>query len=286
MPVQRFTFLDKDNIHTLLNFLTHKLALSKKRTKQLLDRRRVFVNKRRVWIASYKLNKGDIVEVITEETKPSYIHPGPAGTGVQKDLVLFENGHYLIVSKPPDILTNGPESLESNLRIHFHNDHIQAVHRLDKDTSGAVIFAMGKDAFERMKALFKKEHIKKVYRAIVRGSIGKQDFTIDTPIRRQRAVTHVKLLKRGKDASYLEVHIETGRTHQIRIHLASIGYPVIGETEYDRRPIESPLLRQVRRHMLHAYLISFIHPYSHKTVSVTADIPEDFYRCLRLFGLE
>lgn len=286
MPIQRFTFLDKDNIHTLLNFLTHKLTLSKKKAKQLLDKRRVFVNKRRVWIASYQLNKGDVIEVITEEVKPSDFHPGHTGTGFQKDSILFKNDHYLIVSKPPNIVTNGPKSLESDLRMYFHNNHIQAAHRLDKDTSGAVIFAMRKAAFERMKALFKKEHIKKVYRAIVRGSISKQNFTIDTPIRKQRAVTRVKLLKRGEDASYLEVQIETGRTHQIRIHLASIGYPVIGETEYDRRPIESPLLRQIRRHMLHAYQISFIHPYTHEAVVATANIPEDFYQCLKLFGLE
>lgn len=287
MPILRFTFLDKDNIHTLHNFLTHKLTLSKKRAKQLLDKRRVFVNKRRIWIASYRLNKGDVVEVITEEIKSSDFPSGhTTGTGFQKDSILFKDDHYLIVSKPPNIVTNGPKSLESELRMYFHDDHIQAVHRLDKDTSGVVIFAMKKDAFERMKALFKEEHIKKVYRAIVRGSISKQNFTIDTPIRKQRAATHAKLLKGGKDASYLEVQIETGRTHQIRIHLASIGYPVIGEMEYDRKPIESPLLRQIGRHMLHAYLISFIHPYTHKTVSVTADIPEDFYQCLKLFGLE
>jgi len=84
---------------------------------------------------------------------------------------------------------------------------------------------------------------------------------------------------------YLEVNIETGRTHQIRIHLTSIGHPVIGETEYDRKPIEHPLLRQIRRQMLPAYQISFVHPYTQKTVSITADIPEDFNQYLKLLGL-
>lgn len=286
MPIQRFVFLDKNNIHTLLNFLANKLYLSKKKVKQLLDKRMVFVNKKRVWIASYQLNKGDVIEVVREETKPSNFHARHAGIKFQKGCILFRNDHYLIVSKPPDILTNGPESLESNLRMYFHDDHIQAVHRLDRDTSGAVIFAMNRDAFEHMKTLFKKKLIKKFYRAIVRGSISKQTFTIDTSIREQRAVTHVKLLKRGRNASYLEIQIETGRTHQIRIHLASIGYPIIGEREYDRRPVENQLLRQVKRHMLHAYQISFIHPYTHEEVSVTADIPEDFRQCLKLFDLE
>lgn len=275
--MQKFTLTHNDDGHILLNFIAQKLPLSKKKAKQLLDKRLVFVNKKRVWIASYQLKEGDSVEVITQETTHSES---------QKDAILFKDNHYLIVSKPPDVVTNGPESLESNLRKHFKDKYIQAVHRLDKDTSGAVIFAMNKDAFEQMKTLFKKNLMKKVYRVIVRGRVGKQTFTIDTPLRGQNAVTHIKLLKRGKDASYLEVNTETGRTHQIRIHLASAGYPVIGETEYDRKPIEHPLLRQIPRQMLHAYQLSFVHPYTQKAVSVTAPVPADFDQCLKLLGLE
>jgi RluA family pseudouridine synthase len=276
MSVQKFTFTQKGDSHTLLNFIAQKLTLSKNKAKQLLDRRLVFVNKKRVWIASYQLNKGDVIEVVTRET---------ASQEFKEDSILLKDNQYLIVSKPPDIVTNGPESLEEQLRAYFQDSHIQAVHRLDKDTSGVVIFSMNKDAFERMKTLFKKNLIKKVYQVIVRGGVGKQAFTIDTPVKGQKAVSHVKLLKRGKEASFLEINIETGRTHQIRIHLAFIGHPVIGETEYDRKPIDHPLLRQIRRQMLHAYQISFVHPYTQKTVSVTADIPEDFNECLKILGL-
>ncbi|MCF6153979.1 MAG: RluA family pseudouridine synthase [Candidatus Brocadia sp.] len=274
--MQKFIFTREDDIHTLLHFIAQKLTLSKKKAKQLLDERLVFVNKRRIWIASYQLHKGDVVEILTKEVKSQKF---------QKNAILYKDDHYLVISKPPDIVTNGPESLESNLRVYFKDNHIQAVHRLDKDTSGAVIFATNKDAFERMKELFEKNLMKKVYRVIVKGGVGKQTFTRDSPIHGQKAVTHVRLLKKGKDASYLEVNIETGRTHQIRIHLASVGHPVIGETAYDLKPIEHPLLRQIRRQMLHAYQISFIHPYTHKTISVTADIPDDFRQCLKLLGL-
>lgn len=275
--MRKFILTHEDSIHTLLNYIAGKLTLSKKKAKQLLDKRMVFVNKKRVWIASYQLKEGDSVEVIIQEQPHSEF---------QKDAILFKDNHYLIVSKPPDVITNGPESLESNLRKHFKDKYIQAVHRLDKDTSGAIIFAMNKDAFEQMKTLFKKTLMKKVYRVIVRGRVGKQTFTIDSPLRGQNAVTHIKLLKRGKDASYLEVNTETGRTHQIRIHLASAGYPVIGEMEYDRKPIEHPLLRQIPRQMLHAYQLSFVHPYTQKAISVTAPVPADFDQCLKLLGLE
>ncbi|MCF6158321.1 MAG: RluA family pseudouridine synthase [wastewater metagenome] len=276
MPIRTFTFTDRNSKNTLLDFIARKLSLSKKKAKQLLDKRQVFVNTKRVWIASYQLQRGDIVEILTEEV-PSLQLP--------HNFILFQNKHYVIVSKPPDILTNGPESLEVILRERFHNKTIQAVHRLDKNTSGAVIFAMHKEAFERMKTLFKKNLVKKIYRVIVKGHVRKQVFTIGTPIHGQRAVTHVTLLKRGTTASYLEADIETGRTHQIRIHLASIGHPVIGETEYDRRPVENPLARQIGRHMLHAYQITFPHPYTHTTVSATADIPDDFSQGLRMLGL-
>lgn len=274
--MQKFILTREDSIHTLLNFIAGKLSLSKKKAKQLLDHRRVFVNKKRIWIASYQLKEGDFIEIHEEE---------PGSSTFQKNAVLFQDNHYLIVSKPAHIITNGPESLEGELRVYFRDNHIQAAHRLDKDTSGAIIFALNKDAFEQMKTLFKKSLIKKVYRVIIRGGMSKKTFTIDTPIHGQKAVTHVKLLKIGKGASYLEVSTETGRTHQIRIHLASSGHSVIGEMEYDRKPIEHPTMRQITRQMLHAYQLSFEHPYTRKMVFVTAPLPADFNQCLTLLGI-
>ena len=285
MPIQKFTLTHQNSLQTLLHFIAHKLAISKNKAKQLLDKRHVFVNNKRAWIASYQLQKGDIVEVVTEDTNPPSPSSKGGGTGDKEINVLFHDDFYLVVSKPPDLLTNGADSLESHLRERFKNNQIQAIHRLDRDTSGAVIFAMNKDAFERVKSLFKNNLVKKVYRTLVQGCVGKQTSTISTPIQGQKAITHVKTLKKGTTASYLEVMIETGRTHQIRIHLASVGHPVIGEQEYNCKPINNPLLRQAARQMLHSYQISFTHPYMQKSISISADIPEDFRQCLRNFGL-
>ncbi|OQZ02858.1 MAG: hypothetical protein B6D35_00470 [Candidatus Brocadia sp. UTAMX2] len=275
--MQRFILTREESIHTLLSFIAVRLSLSKKKAKRLLDNRRVFVNKKRTWIASYQLKEGDSVEVHEE---------GQMSSPSQRSAILFQDNHYLIISKPAHIATNGPKSLECELRVSLQNNHIQAVHRLDKDTSGAVIFALNKGAFEQMKALFKKNLVKKAYRVIVRGAVGKKTFTLDAPVRGQKAITHVTLLKGGKGASLLEVSTATGRTHQIRIHLAAAGHPVAGEMEYDRTPLERRLMRQIPRQMLHAYLLSFEHPYTRETISITAPAPADFDRCLKLLGLE
>ncbi|HHT9150568.1 MAG TPA: RluA family pseudouridine synthase [Candidatus Wujingus californicus] len=276
MPIKEFTFSEKECANTLLDFIALKLDSSKKSAKRLLDKRLVFVNKRRIWIASHILKRGDKVEVIAEGIKASVFN---------KDATLYEDNYYLIVAKSPNILTNGPGSLEAMLKKRFDDNRIQAVHRLDKDTSGAVIFARSKEAFEHLKNLFKKNLVKKIYRVIVKGRLETPLFTINTPIRGQNAVTHVKVIKSSKYASYLEVNIETGRTHQIRVHLSSIGHPVVGETEYDRKPVEISRLRSVPRQMLHAYKVSFNNPYTLKLVSVTAKVPDDFSQCLRYCSL-
>lgn len=276
MSIKEFTFSEKGRTNTLLDFIALKLDSSKKSAKRLLDKRLVFVNKRRIWIASHILKRGDKVEVIAGGIKAPVFH---------KDAILYEDDYFLIVAKSPNILTNGPGSLETMLEKRFDDNRIQAVHRLDKDTSGAVIFARSKEAFEHLKNLFKKNLVKKIYRVIVKGHLETQLFTINTPIRGQNAVTHVKVIKSSKYVSYLEVNIETGRTHQIRVHLASIGHPVVGETEYDRKPVEISRLRSVPRQMLHAYKVSFNHPYTLKLVSVTAKVPDDFSQCLRCCSL-
>ncbi|MDR4509565.1 MAG: RluA family pseudouridine synthase [Candidatus Brocadiaceae bacterium] len=237
----------------------------------------VFVNKRRTWIASYQLNGGDLVEIVNEAVQTEKF---------QDNTVLYQDDYYLIVSKPPGIVTNGENSLETKLRIYPGYRNLQAVHRLDKNTTGAVLFAKNEEAFHHMKSLFKKQLVKKVYRAIVKGRVKKDTLTLNSPVRGLKAASHIKTLKKGLGVSYIEIEIETGRLHQIRIHLASVGHPIIGETEYDRKPIMNSVLRQINRQMLHAYHISFPHPYIQKLLTITADIPADFKQYLKLLGLE
>jgi 23S rRNA-/tRNA-specific pseudouridylate synthase len=252
--MHKFIVTHRDSELTLLHFIANKLSLSNKKAKQLLDDRLVFVNRKRVWIASYQLKPGDSIEVLSGKTRQ------PEKKTYD---ILFNDDCYVIVSKPPGIVTNGQNSIERDLRTQFNRDRIQAVHRLDKDTSGALIFAKNENAFEEMKKVFKKHDIQKIYRVIVTGKICEPAFTINSPVGGQTAVTHITLLKKGKNTSYL-------------------GHPVIGETEYARKEIENILHREAKRQMLHAHRISFVHPYTKKEISVTAPISHDFIQCLRL----
>ncbi len=146
------------------------------------------------------------------------------------------------------------------------------VHRLDKETSGVLILAKTLNAKKKMVALFKRKAVKKSYLAIVDGIPKKEVGLVNTPIDNQEALTHWKLLKKGKNASLLLCEPITGRTHQIRIHLASIGHPILGDLVYGKN-FRSPFPAQ--RHLLHAYSISF------ETHKITAPLPKDFLHAMK-----
>lgn len=258
----------------LLNeFLANELNISKTKAKQLIDQRNIFVNQRRTWIASFNLKPGDKVELP--------INVGVAGTAKTKIQILYEDEQYLIINKISGLLSNGPGSAEELLREQLQNKNIYAVHRLDKDTSGLLVFAKSQAYFEKIKELFRNQEIKKIYRAIASSRVSPEKFIIDTPLDQKKALTRVKVLASNKLASYLELEIATGRTHQIRLHLQQIGHPLLGEKQYDNRTIANPLLRSAKRQMLHAYKLEFINPYSQKNIIVKINEPEDFQVLLK-----
>lgn len=259
----------------LLDGLARKLALSKRKAKALLDGRGVFVNRRRVWMAHHPLRAGDAVE----------IRGGPEPTPAEI-AILFADDALLIADKPPGLLANGPDSVESRLRAQRREPALTAVHRLDKDTSGCLLLARRTDAAERLIALFAQRDMRKLYHAIVSGPIAERERTIALPIEGQSAVTQLRLLDANRQASHVQLLLETGRTHQIRKHLLAIGHPLVGEQAYaGRRPL-SALERRAPRQMLHAHSLGFPHPLSGAPVRAESPLPADFRACLHRLGLK
>ena len=170
------------------------------------------------------------------------------------------------------------------------------VHRLDKDTSGLLIVAKNDLAHINMSNQIKDRQVKKIYIALVKGNINENEATINMPIGRstkdrkkmavrkdgKEAVTHFKVLKRYKDYTLLEVKIDTGRTHQIRVHMAEIGHPVVGDMVYSKGKNEFGVEGQ----MLHAQSLDFKHPITGKEMHLEAKLPEYFEKVLEKLDRE
>ena len=277
MIKERFQVKPHEEGNTLLEVLADRLRCSKKQAKALLDGKQVMVNSQRIWMAKHKLSTRDQVEVIRSE----------AATG-KKTEVLKKAGDILVINKPAGLVTNGSaKSLEVRLQREMQNPKLCAVHRLDRETSGCVIFAKNAEAKASMIPIFKEQQVVKIYRAIVNGRVSDQLQTITRDIDGQSATTLVNVLDRTRDASYLELRIKTGRTHQIRKHLASVRHPVLGDKGYAGSKGISEILRTLPRQMLHAYKLIFPLPEQPgQTLRVTAPVPADFKETLKALKLK
>lgn len=266
----------KENL-TLQDFLSTWLSLSRNRAKSLIDARYVFVNGTRIWMARHRLKRGDIVEVA-----------GAAASTHRPRVpqVLIDTPDFLVVNKPAGRLANGPDSTEQDIRDLLKDPHIQAAHRLDRDTTGCLLMARRQDAFDAVIACFRDQRIVKIYHALVAGCIRENERCIESPIDGVKAVTHLRVLDRSRDATHLSLRIETGRTHQIRRHLEEIGHPVLGDKQYGTMLLLAPGLRGVERHMLHAYSIRFTSPMDNQLVKAEAPLPADFKAWMKRLRLD
>lgn len=214
--------------------------------------------------------------------------------------ILFEDNWLLIVNKPSnmpvhptmrhyeDTLSNGIKTYYDSINL---NKKIRLVNRLDKDTSGIVIIAKCEYIQEQISKQMQQNIFKKEYLALVNGNLElTEDFkTINSPIKRkadsiiervvsedgEKAITKYKVIKNFNGYSEVKIQLLTGRTHQIRVHFASIGHPILGDSLYGE---ETNL---INRQALHAKKICFIHPISHEKIKVEAPIPKDIYRLIQ-----
>jgi 23S rRNA pseudouridine1911/1915/1917 synthase len=232
------------------------------------------------------LQKGDQLQInLFSEDDYGVI---PVGEDID---VLYEDDHLLVVNKRAGIDTHPNEPDEVNTLANFVAFYLQAkgekcrvlhVHRLDRDTSGAIIFAKHALSKAILDRLLTERQIKRTYWAIVQGKLSKKAGTVSEPIGRDRhhntrrrvspsgqpATTHYKLLEEAKGKSLIQLQLDTGRTHQIRVHMSYIGHPLAGDTLYGGKPIYS-------RQALHAKKIAFPHPLTGETIECKASFLDD-----------
>jgi len=261
---------------TLVEYLAARLSISRKQAKRLLDERSVFVNHRRVWMARHPLDSGDIVEAPGQRPKAP---PRPELS------ILYADEHVLVADKPVGLTSVGPGGLEEMVGRGPAPGAL-AVHRLDRDTSGCNIFARTEDGRARFVQLFEEHQVEKTYRAIAVGRISESRQRVEEPVDNLEAVTHLRILKAMDKATYLEARPETGRTHQIRVHLKAIGHPLAGDRVYLTRELENDALRHMPRQMLHAWQLKWTCPWTGQALKVEAPLPRDFREALRALRLQ
>ncbi|MGI6389808.1 MAG: RluA family pseudouridine synthase [Kiritimatiellia bacterium] len=280
-PVVSFVVSRVQAGQSLQEFLAARLSISKRAAKNLLDERVVWVNRRCVWMTHHTLKTGDTVELPSANlSKQSAASPASAIR------ILVQDDFYLVADKPSNMLSVGARSVEETLRTQTGLATLRAVHRLDRDTTGCLLFAKNDAAFDAAVEIFKTRRVSKHYRVIVYGRYERAASTVEQELDGERAVSHIQREMATKDASFLKVKIETGRTHQIRRHLASLRHPVLGDREHGIKHARDPRLLTVPRQMLHAAGLEMPHPMlPGETLKAHSPLPADFRRCLKLFGM-
>lgn len=280
-------------------------SLSRSMIQKLLEESKITVNGN-VVKASYKVQVGDRIQIEIEPPKEVKLE----AQDIPIDII-YEDDDIIVVNKPKGLVVhpaNGnPDGTLVNAIMAICKDSLSGiggelrpgiVHRLDKDTSGLLIVAKNDKAHINMSEQIKDRKVKKTYIALVRGTITENEATINMPIGRstkdrkkmavtkngKEAITHFKVLSRytTSKASYtlLEIKIDTGRTHQIRVHMAEIGHPVVGDMVYSNGKNEFGVIGQC----LHAKKLEFCHPITGKEMSFEAPLPEYFENIIDSFG--
>ena len=283
---------DEENVR-LDAYVAKKCNISRAMVQKLIQEGNILVNE----VAkkdSYKVQLGDEIEVNIPEAKEIGLKP----ENIELEIV-YEDNDIIVVNKPKGLVVhpaNGnPDGTLVNAIMAICKDSLSGiggeirpgiVHRLDKDTSGLIIVAKNDQAHINMSKEIKDRQVKKIYIALVRGRVAENEATINMPIGRstkdrkkmavrkdgKEAITHFKVIKRYHNYTLLEVKIDTGRTHQIRVHMAEIGHPVVGDMVYSSGKNEFGVEGQ----MLHAKSLEFKHPITGKQMRLEAELPQYF----------
>ncbi len=285
----------KPDVKLLQDFLSAKFSLSRRTAKAMIDGRSVWVNRKCVWIARYELKTGDLVEIPERVVKGAQAQSrggnttagGEAAPAKRHVRVLWQNDNYLVCDKPAGYVScDDPKSVETILREQEKIPTLEAVHRLDRDTTGCLMFAKNHAALLAAIEIFKTHKVSKTYHALVSGRLQYAHRVINAELDGQPAVSRVAREAWTDDMSFLRVRIETGRTNQIRRHLAQIRHPIVGDRVFGLKNLRDPRFMRVPRQLLHASTLILPDPMDlHVEIKVHSPLPADFRAALRLFGM-
>lgn len=284
-----------ENNIRLDNYLIDKLDSSRSKIQKLIKNNSILVNGKNTK-SSYLVKTGDIITITDVKEESSNIEP----EDIKLDIV-YEDEYLLVVNKPSGMVVhpgcgNRNHTLVNALMHHSklsNLDNIRPgiVHRIDAYTSGLLMVAKDDKTHRELALELKSNKAKRKYLALVHGVIVEDTATIDAPIGRDTknrkkmcvtsvnskdAITHIKVLERYIDTTFIECTLETGRTHQIRVHLSYINHPIVNDSVYGYKKQINPTFGQ----MLHAYTLGFIHPVTHEYLEFKAEPPKEFMEIL------
>jgi len=246
----------------------HVPGLSRRKARAVIDLGGVFVDRARIKVAGRPVRAGQVIEV----------HVGGAVTRSEPPLaptIVFTDDHVIVVDKPAGLVTAPtPEADRGDLldQLAATYGRVFLVHRLDLPTSGLLVFARTREANKQLGDAFRVHDVDREYRAVVIGEVAPQ--TIDRPIGGKRAVTHVDVIERLAGATLVSARLETGRSHQIRLHLAGLGTPVAGDTQHGGERSRTFIPRAPRL-ALHATVLGFTHPATGERVRFESPLPPE-----------
>ena len=293
---------DEETGERIDSFLSGKTEFTRTRIQQLIKDKNITVNGK-VTKSSYKIEENDEIVIEVPEAETTEIKP----ENIKIDIV-YEDSDIAVINKQAGLVVHPAHGHYSGTLVNAILYHIKdlsgingeirpgIVHRLDKDTSGLIVIAKNDKVHTALTEMFQEKKIKKTYLAILKGKLNKTEGKVVTQIGRDKndrkkmtvidditkgknAITNYKVVSQNNLFTLVKVNIETGRTHQIRVHMRHLGYPILGDSVYGRKDNE-------KRQMLHAYKLEFLHPVTGHQMEFTGEIPEDFQKALKKSDLK
>ena len=293
---------DEETGERIDSFLSGKTEFTRTRIQQLIKEHNITVNGKKTK-SSYKIEKDDEIVIEVPEAETTEIKP----ENIDIDIV-YEDPYIAVINKQAGLVVHPAHGHYSGTLVNAILYHIKdlsgingeirpgIVHRLDKDTSGLIVIAKNDKVHTALTEMFQEKKIRKTYLAILKGKLNKSEGKVVTQIGRDKndrkkmtvidditkgktAITNYRVISQNSLFTLVKVNIETGRTHQIRVHMRYLGYPILGDSVYGRKDNE-------KRQMLHAYKLEFLHPVTGRQMEFTGEIPEDFQKALKKSDLK